>query len=394
MFSLRLVTPEQVAFTNTQEYKEVFTDTKTEEPRKIIHIDMDSFYASVEVRDNPRLKGRPVAVGGSVQTRGVLATCSYEARKFGIHSAMPVSIALRKCPELIILPVRMTVYKEVSTHIHAIFLQYTDLVEPLSLDEAFLDVTNVTLCKNSATLMAKKIRQEIFTTQGLTASAGIAPNKFLAKVASDWNKPNGQKVITPDEVDEFVYQLPVNCISGVGKVTAKRMTALNLKTCGDLQALGADKLKHYFGKFGDSLYHYSKGIDHRPVKTHRVRKSLSVEDTFPKDLPDLQSCLEKLPAIYQELLTRLQRAQQQQRLIAKTLFIKIRFDDFETTTLQTSGTKADLTMYQGLCKQAWQRGQRPVRLIGIGLRFSPPDIPEQLPLFKDSTSASYFEKES
>jgi DNA polymerase-4 len=251
------------------------------------------------------------------------------------------------------------------------------------LDEAYLDVTEVTLCKNSATLMAKKIRQEILTTQGLTASAGIAPNKFLAKVASDWNKPNGQKVITPDEVSEFVYQLPVNCISGVGKVTAKRMTALNLKTCGDLQALGTDKLKHYFGKFGDSLYNYSKGIDHRPVKNQRVRKSLSVEDTFPTDLPDLQSCLEKLPVIYEELLTRLERAQQQQRLSAKTLFIKIRFDDFETTTLQTPGTKADLTIYQGLCKQAWQRGQRPVRLIGIGLQFNPPDLPEQLPLFKE-----------
>ena len=224
----------------------MFTDINKEKTRKIIHIDMDSFYASVEVRDNPQLKGLPIAVGGSAQTRGVLATCSYEARKFGIHSAMPVSMALRKCPELIILPVRMTIYKEVSAHIHAIFLQYTDLVEPLSLDEAYLDVTDVTLCKNSATLMAKQIRQEILATQGLTASAGIAPNKFLAKVASDWNKPNGQKVITPDEVDEFVHQLPVNCISGVGKVTAKHMTALNLKTCGDLQALGPDKLKHFF----------------------------------------------------------------------------------------------------------------------------------------------------
>lgn len=349
--------------------------------RKIIHVDMDSFYAAVEVRENPELAGKPIAVGGSANTRGVVATCSYEARKFGVHSAMPVAQAIKKCPDLIMVPVQMNLYKQVSADIHAIFSQYTDLIEPLSLDEAYLDVSDVKLCKSSATLMAKEIRQKIVESQQLTASAGIAPNKFLAKVASDWNKPNGQKVITPDEVSDFVYQLPVNCISGVGKVTAKHMAEKNLKTCGDLQNLGLEKLTHYFGKFGVSLYNYSQGIDNRPVTNHYVRKSLSIEDTFPTDLPDLTACLNKLPELYAEFLIRLTKAQQRQRLVAKTLFIKIRFNDFETTTLQISGTKPDLKSYQRLCEQAWERGKRPVRLLGIGLQFSSPDIPEQLSLF-------------
>ncbi len=339
---------------------------------------MDSFFAAVEVRDNPQLKGKPIAVGGAVNSRGVVATCSYEAREFGVHSAMPISKALRKCPALIVVPVRMEAYKQASSAIQAIFHEYTDLVEPLSLDEAYLDVSAVSRCNNSATLMAQEIRERIFTAQALTASAGVAPNKFLAKVASDWNKPNGQKVITPDEVESFVKALPVSAISGVGKVTVKRMHSLNLMTCADLQALSASRLRQHFGKFGARLYEYCRGIDHRPVSNHRIRKSLSVEDTFAHDLPDLESCLNKLPTIYNELLVRLQHAQQRQRLITKTLFIKIRFDDFETTTLQIPGTHPCLSSYQLLCKQAWQRGKRPVRLIGLGLQFNPPDSPEQL----------------
>ena len=363
----------------------VFTDSVTPieaNPRKIIHIDMDSFFAAVEVRDNPKLQGLPIAVGGSAHSRGVVATCSYEARKFGVHSAMPVSSALKKCPNLTILPVRMEAYKKASAEINQIFLDYTDLVEPLSLDEAYLDVTNVERCQNSATLMAQEIRQKIYSSQALTASAGIAPNKFLAKVASDWNKPNGQKVITPEEVSDFVKKLPVTCISGVGKVTAKHMEKLKLKNCADLQALGYDKLRQHFGKFGHSLYLFSQGVDYRPVRNHRIRKSISIEDTFPSDLPDLESCLNTLPKMYEKLLARLKKAKQQQRLIAKTLFIKIRFNDFETTTLQMSGTQPDLTSYESLCVQAWQRGNRPVRLIGMGLQFYPPDVPEQLMLFE------------
>jgi len=360
----------------------VSTESQTLD-RKVIHVDMDCFYAAVEVRENPQLKGKPVAVGGKPNTRGVVAACNYEARKFGVHSAMPMSRALQQCPDLITTPVHMDLYKSVSTEIHKIFTGYTDLIEPLSLDEAYLDVSDCNQCNGSATLIAQQIRQRIFESQGLTASAGIAPNKFLAKVGSDWNKPNGQKVITPDEVLDFVKNLPVTAISGVGKVTAKKMESLNLKTCGDLNALGLSKLQNHFGSFGESLFKYSQGIDDRPVQTHWVRKSLSVEDTFPQDLPNLEACLLELPAIYNELLRRLEKAKKKQRLIPKSLFVKIRFNDFETTTIQIPGKQADEKSFMKLCANAWQRGKRPVRLIGIGLQFNPPDMPEQLSLFRD-----------
>ena len=355
--------------------------TQKNQARKIIHIDMDCFFAAVEIRNNPHLKGKPVAVGGKPNTRGVVAACNYEARKFGVHSAMPMSRAVQQCPALITTPVHMDLYKAVSTKIHAIFQDYTELIEPLSLDEAYLDVTDSKHCNGSATLIAKEIRQRIYDSQQLTASAGIAPNKFLAKVASDWNKPNGQKVITPDQVLDFVQELPVKAISGVGKVTARKMDSLGLKTCGDLNKLGLQALQQHFGRFGDALYHYSQGIDERQVQNHWIRKSLSVEDTFAKDLPDLESCLAKIPKIYQELLIRLERAKTKQHLAPKALFVKVRFDDFETTTLQAPGSQADELAYKRLLSQAWQRGKRPVRLIGIGLQFNPPDMPEQLNLF-------------
>jgi len=349
--------------------------------RKIIHIDMDCFFAAVEMRENPQLKGKAVAVGGKPNTRGVVAACNYEARKFGIHSAMPMSRAIKKCPELITIPVRMALYKAVSAEIHAIFKQYTQLIEPLSLDEAYLDVTECLHCNGSATLIAEEIRAKIYQNLNLTASAGIAPNKFLAKVASDWNKPNGQKVITPSEVSDFVKNLPVTAISGVGKVTAKKMASLNLISCGDLQQLDRKTLVMHFGRFGESLYQYSRGIDHRPVKNFRIRKSLSVEDTFAQDLPNLEACLQELSKIYAELLTRLARAKTKQRLNPKALFVKLRFNDFATTTIQMPGTAPDEQAYCRLLRQAWQRGKRPVRLIGIGLQFNPPDMPEQLQLF-------------
>ncbi len=341
---------------------------------------MDCFFAAVEVRENPKLKGKPVAVGGKPNTRGVVAACNYEAREFGIHSAMPMSRAFKQCPQLISTPVHMDLYKAVSLEIHRIFRDYTDLIEPLSLDEAYLDVSDTDLCNGSATLIAQEIRQRIFDSQRLTASAGIAPNKFLAKVGSDWNKPNGQKVITPNQVQDFVKDLPVTAISGVGKVTAKKMESFNLKTCGDLYALGLNKLQQYFGSFGDNLFEYSQGIDHRPVKNHWVRKSLSVEDTFAQDLPDLEACLLKVPIIYKELLQRLERAKKKQRLVPKALFVKLRFNDFETTTIQMPAKAPDENSYKKLLVDAWQRGKRPVRLIGIGLQFNPPNFPEQLPL--------------
>lgn len=356
------------------------TELQTQPIRKIIHIDMDCFYAAVEVRENPKLIGKPVAVGGSPNSRAVVAACNYEAREFGIHSAMPMSQAFHRCPALITTPVHMDLYKQISRDIHQIFQDYTDIIEPLSLDEAYLDVSDTLRCNGSATLMAEEIRQRIYDSQQLTASAGIAPNKFLAKVGSDWNKPNGQKVITPDEVKEFVKQLPVKAISGVGKVTAKRMQDMGLQTCEDLYQLGLDDLIEAFGRFGMQLYQYSQGIDHRPVQTHRIRKSLSVEDTFAEDLPNLESCLLELSTLYDELLRRYEIARKSQRLIPKALFVKLRFSDFETTTIQMLGSKPNKTAYMRLCADAWQRGKRPVRLVGLGLQFNPPDMPQQLDL--------------
>lgn len=348
--------------------------------RKIIHIDMDCFYAAVEMRENSALRGKPVAVGGSGSQRGVVAACSYEARKFGVHSAMPSSRARRLCPELIMLPVRMSLYKEVSKRIQALFYQYTDLVEPLSLDEAFLDVSESEHCRGSATLIAQEIRSRIFAMERLTASAGIAPNKFLAKVASDWEKPNGQFVIKPDEIDGFVKALPVKRIFGVGKVTAKRLGELGVVNCQELQAFSEEQLTQHFGVFGQRLYELARGVDERPVSTNRTPKSLSVEETYAIDLPDLSRCLAEIPTLYEEFVARLETTQKRMNLRSRTLFVKLRFDDFETTTIQMAGTSPSEVGFAHLCEQAWQRGKRPVRLIGLGVQFFPLNAPEQLEL--------------
>ena len=227
----------------------------SEPTRKVIHCDCDCFYAAVEMRDDPRLRGRPLAVGGRAETRGVIATCNYEARAFGVHSAMPTARALQLCPHLILLPPDFERYREASRRILAIYRDYTALVEPLSLDEAYLDVSGVDRCRGSASLMAQEIRARIHDEVGITASAGIAPNKFIAKVASDWNKPDGQFVVRPQDVDAFVAALPVKKIFGVGKVTAARLNRLGVNTCGDLRAWSVADLTHEFGSFGASLHH-------------------------------------------------------------------------------------------------------------------------------------------
>jgi DNA polymerase-4 len=349
--------------------------------RKIIHVDMDCFYAAVEARDNPQLRGKPVAVGGSPDGRGVVATCSYEARQFGVHSAMPMGLALRKCPDLIIVRGRMDVYKQVSAEIKAIFSEYTDLIEPLSLDEAFLDVSGSRHLQGSATLIAQEIRQRIRDSQQLTASAGIAPNKFLAKVASDWRKPDGQFVIRPQDIDRFVRELPVKRIPGVGRVTALHMSKLNIQTCADLQPFSAADLQLEFGKFGQRLYELARGIDQRPVSTSSIRKSLSVEDTFGTDLPDLAACLHKIPALYAAFEKRLLKAQHHRFQLPKALFVKLRFADFQTTTVQTTSAVIREELFVPLLQQAWARGERPVRLLGLGVQFEDPGVPQQLELF-------------
>ncbi len=248
---------------------------------------MDCFYASVEIRENPSLKGKPVAVGGKPENRGVLTTCNYEARKFGLHSAMSSQQAIKKCPNLIIVPVNMDLYKSVSSQIHKIFRRYTDIIEPISLDEAYLDVTSCNKYFNSATWIAQAIRKSIYEELNLSASAGVSSLKFLAKIASDLNKPNGQFVIPPEDVESFIEDLDLKKIPGVGKVSYEKLLALDLKTCGDVKKADKQIIKQTFGKFGQQLIDYSNGIDTRKIQANRVRKSIGVENTLLYDIDDI-----------------------------------------------------------------------------------------------------------
>jgi len=337
--------------------------------RKIIHCDCDCFYASIEVRDNPNLANLPVAVGGSPERRGVIATCNYEARKFGIHSALASATARKRCPDLIIIRPDMEKYRVASTQIHQIFRQYTQIIEPLSLDEAFLDVTEVDQHYGSATGIAQQIRDAVRRKIGITISAGIAPNKFLAKIASDWNKPDGQFVIKPDQVDEFVANLGVNKLFGVGKVTEKKLRNLGLNTCGDLRKLNREELQRHFGSFGERLYQLSHGIDDRPVQTKRTRKSLSVENTYATDLNSLRSCQDEVLQLHQRLTDRLEKIKDEY-LVSKQ-YIKIKFHDFVSTTVEMLSNSTDLSNFHTLMEQGFARGDRPVRLLGLGVKLVP-----------------------
>ena len=336
--------------------------------RKIIHIDMDCFYAAIEVRDDPNLKGKPVAVGGQANTRGVLCTCNYEARKYGIHSAMPSSHAVRLCPDLIIVPVSFDKYRKASQAIHEIFNDYSDLVEPLSLDEAYLDVTASKIHSGSATLIAEEIRQKIFESQKITASAGIAPNKMLAKIASDWKKPNGQYVITPDKISEFMIPLPVKKLFGVGKVTAEKLHNFNIHTCGDIQDRSLTDLIKLFGSYGNQLHQMAQGIDERQVTTERTRKSLSVENTFQNDFSPEQLPEHILNNLFDELKLRLSKSGKKETDI-KTVFIKIKFNDFTSTTAQSPCIRFSVMPFKQLFKIRSQQEKKPIRLIGFGVHF-------------------------
>ncbi|MVW59223.1 DNA polymerase IV [Massilia sp. NEAU-DD11] len=349
--------------------------------RKIIHCDCDCFYASVEMRDDPSLRGRPLAVGGRAEQRGVVATCNYEARRYGIHSAMATAQAVKLCPDLILIPPNMEKYRVASRQIMDIYRDYTDLVEPLSLDEAYLDVTNSPHCKGSATLIAQEIRRRIFETVGITASAGVAPNKFVAKIASDWNKPDGLFLVRPDEVDAFVAVLPVKKLFGVGKVTAAKLHRLGAQTCGDLRDWNMDKLQQHFGSFGARLYDLCRGIDDRDVNPVRERKSISTEETYTPDVPDLDGCLALLPDLYEHLLGRIKR-NNAEKFINK-LFVKIKFADFQRTTVECVGYAPNMTMFRHLMETGWLRASRPVRLLGVGVRLSDTETVEQLSLFDE-----------
>lgn len=331
---------------------------------------MDAFFVSVEIRDRPELANLPVAVGGSSKRRGVLSTCNYIAREFGVRSAMPTSVAMRKCPNLVLVPSRMDAYKEVSIHIREIFSRYTSVIEPLSLDEAYLDVTDCKLFKGSATLIAQDIRATIHRETGLTASAGISSLKFLAKVASDYNKPNGQFVITPSEAYRFIANLPLNKISGVGKVIFEKLKSLGLEYGRDIQAVDQSVINNNFGKFGQVLFQRCQGIDDRGVETTRVRKSVGVERTFSEDIDSL-GVLQSI--LTDELMPELKKRSEKylhKRKISK-LGVKIKFNDFHQTTKDFAYSNFDEEMFLDLLTEAMKRGDgKKVRLLGVHIRLS------------------------
>jgi len=334
--------------------------------RKIIHVDMDAFYASVEQLDNPELRGKPIAVGGSSQ-RGVVAAASYEARKFGVRSAMSSVLAKRNCPELIFVKARFDRYREISKQIRKVFHEYTDLVEPLSLDEAYLDVTVNKKGNPSATLIAKEIRQMILEETGLNASAGISINKFIAKVASYINKPNGQKTINPEEVLQFLENLEIRKFYGVGKVTADKMYRSGIFTGKDLKEKSLDFLSDQFGKSGSYYYHVVRGIHNSEVKSHRIPKSVGAERTFSENLSSEIFMLERLEHIAEELERRLKKS----NIAGKTVTLKIKYSDFtlNTRSKTLSNFIADKNLILKTAKELlYQEGlQNSVRLLGISL---------------------------
>jgi len=331
---------------------------------KIIHLDMDCFYAAVEMRERPELAGQPIAVGGGSR-RGVVTTCNYEARKFGVHSAMPGFQARERCPNLVFLPVRFDLYRAESTRIREILRSYTPLVEPLSLDEAYLDVTAL---DRYAWDIAKEIRKRIFEETRLTSSAGIAPNKMLAKIASDWRKPNGQFAITPDQVEAFVHDLPVRKLWGVGPKSAEKFEQQGIRTCGDLQKITLPQLVRRHGKWGHELYQLCRGLDDRPVEPNRIRKSLSNECTYTDNLRTLEECSHELDKLISELEQEL-RAKASDRQIHKAL-VKVKFADFTRTTRECVSPNPTREVYHALLADAYERSPQPIRLLGAGVRFA------------------------
>ena len=333
--------------------------------RKIIHVDMDAFFASVEQRDNPEYRGKPLIVGGKPNSRGVVAACSYEARKFGIHSAMPCSQAYRLCPEAIFVPVRFAAYREVSAQIRKIFWRYATQVEPLSLDEAYLDVSYTASFSGIATDIAKAIKAEIRQETGLTASAGVSYNKFLAKVASDMNKPDGLYVIRPEQGAAFVQALNIGKFYGIGPATEKKMHSLGIYTGKDLKAWSLIDLQAHFGKSASYYYNIARGIDERPVKSFRARKSLGKETTFAADILDVDILLAHFKALAAQVFTSLDIY----KLQGKRLTIKVKYNDFTQVTRSKTmpgfiGQDQALALAAELLQHT-QAGKRPVRLLGL-----------------------------
>lgn len=346
--------------------------------RKIIHVDMDCFFAAVEMRDNPSLRDIPIAIGGSEKQRGVISTANYPARKFGVHSAMSTAMALKLCPHLTVIRGRYDAYKEASSHIRDIFSRYTALIEPLSLDEAYLDVTDSQHCHGSATLIAREIRETIQQELNLTASAGIAPIKFLAKIASDINKPDGQFVITPQQMPDFLLALPLAKIPGVGKVTARKLEEMGLNTCADVQKTDLVTLLRRFGKFGRVLWERSNGIDDREVITTRERKSLGVERTLSQDIHSWEACLEIIDLLYDELARRLDNIKPDRQIARQG--VKLKFTDFQQTTQEHVWPVLNKDDLIAVARSTWdeRRAGRGVRLVGLHVTLLDPQMERQL----------------
>ncbi len=357
-------------------------DSPEKTSRKIIHVDMDCFFAAVEMRDNPALATQPVAVGGRVDERGVICTANYIAREYGVRSAMATATALRLCKPLIVLPPNMSKYREISGQIRRVFQSFTEIIEPMGLDEAYLDVTGSAHCHGSATLIAEAIRHQIWETQRLTASAGVSPNKLLSKIASNWKKPNGLCVIRPEEVQTFIRNIPVRALHGIGQVTARKLESINLVTCADLQQWSLFELTRQFGKLGQYLYEQSRGLDPRRVEPNRVRKSMSVEQTFPRDLEKKEDCLNVIRTLFNRLMFRIQASAAE--LPVRNQGIKIKFNDFKLMTTEVSCQSIQLERYFALFSESYLRESKPVRLLGLGVHFeegAKDGEPVQLSLF-------------
>ncbi|GLS25238.1 DNA polymerase IV [Marinibactrum halimedae] len=363
------------------------------ENRKIIHCDADCFYAAIEMRERPELANYPIAVGGSSDRRGVISTCNYLARKFGVRSAMATATAKRLCPHLVVLPSRMPLYKEASDEIREIFSEFTSLIEPLSLDEAYLDVTQTASRNMNAVSIAKEIRKRVERQIRITISAGVAPNKFLAKVASDWRKPDGLTVIHPEQLLEFVKQLPVSRIPGVGSSTQQVLMSHGVFYCGQLQEWPLEKLIQLFGEQGRKLYERSRGRDDRLVVSQWRRKSVSVERTFSMDLESIQQCDKELPLLLDWLIQRWQRLDNSYAI--HKLAVKVKYADFHRVSAErvleigespTEGftplaQQELLDVFQLLLKDIWLRRTAPVRLLGVG--FGLKDVNHQFSVQQD-----------
>jgi DNA polymerase IV len=362
--------------------------------RKIAHVDMDAFYASVEQRDNPSLRGKPVIVAWR-GNRSVVCAASYEARRFGIHSAMPALWAERLCPEAIFIPPDFVRYKAVSLAVREIFQGHTDLIEPLSFDEAYLDVTENKTGLPTATKVAIVIRRQIRQELNLTASAGVAPNKFLAKVASDWRKPDGLFVIQPHEVEAFLVGLPVGRIPGVGKVTEARMKQFGISTVGDIRVMDLSLLEDHFGQYGARLYELARGIDHNPVVPNRVRKQISAEDTFERDIP-----LEETEQPIRRLAEKVWNASKQNARSARTIVLKLKTKEFNSLTrsLTPGNMPTTLESFTEMALSLRERvdlsPQQLYRLVGVGLSHFQVDLTEQVEQRETEDASSLFVEQS